>query len=378
VKCIYCHKQTKYKTRSGNGGRCGSCSRVFAFEPKHAAFKFTDQMFSSAIDYVSDRGAVRFQADHLLYELDRRLARMSWLSLLAYVLPAGFASFFLLGLGVPFAIIAAVWAGVTPVAVVLFYIRKKNRRTREPVISQSEVNTAVSRYEHAHGPIARLLPAVPAAAPAPGYPAEDAAGDDGLPYYNFERAVITDSRRTADLLIQNKFHFDHECVVMSLDGYPFAQPEKITAMLRANPDLHVALVHDATPAGCALPLRVRREGWFPGESQKLVDVGLRPSQAAASGLAVRRGGGRAVEAGVASLLKPSEVAWLESGNFSELAALTPRQLMRVIVSNLTMLRTAAAGGAGGGDGGFYYFGGGGDRGEDANLCDDVVGGETYG
>src|SRR4051812_3628717 len=72
MKCVRCHVDTKYKDRSS--GRCSGCNRPFAFEPRNGD-PLTDTLFDAAIDAVSARDSLFFNASHLYYEVCRRIAR---------------------------------------------------------------------------------------------------------------------------------------------------------------------------------------------------------------------------------------------------------------------------------------------------------------
>ena len=72
MKCIHCQKDSKYKERTGR--KCSGCGHLFAFEPKEKD-PITDVFFQSAIDAVSANGVVRWNVDHLYYEVCRRKRR---------------------------------------------------------------------------------------------------------------------------------------------------------------------------------------------------------------------------------------------------------------------------------------------------------------
>ena len=70
-----------------------------------------------------------------------------------------------------------------------------------------------------------------------------------LAHYSFDRAVICDRARTVDLLLANNFHFENNCAVLSVDGYPRGVFDTVLAMLRRNPRLRILLCTTArTPA----------------------------------------------------------------------------------------------------------------------------------
>jgi hypothetical protein len=76
MKCIRCQHDSKYKDRKD--GACPKCRHRFAFEPKNGA-RLTDQAFQNAIDRVSGNGTLRWGAEHLYYEVARRLRPRLWL-----------------------------------------------------------------------------------------------------------------------------------------------------------------------------------------------------------------------------------------------------------------------------------------------------------
>jgi hypothetical protein len=149
------------------------------------------------------------------------------------------------------------------------------------------------------------------------------AVEPDLADYSFDRAVICDRARTVDLLLANNFHFENNCAVLSIGGYPSRAFETVRAMLRRNPRLQVFALHDATGPGCAMPYRLAHEpDWFRGTT--VVDVGLRPGHAPPLvGLWIPAPG--KVKPGIA--ISPSEASWL-SQHFLELAAIRPEQVLK--------------------------------------------------
>jgi hypothetical protein len=126
-------------------------------------------------------------------------------------------------------------------------------------------------------------------------------------------------------------------------------------MVRRNPDLDVYAQHDASVAGSMLPLTLRTKEWFPESSTRIIDLGLRPRQIGAMRLPTWKSrfrsafrdlsqwrGGRLLNAVVLSgpqqaasetlraTLDPEEIAWLETGNYVELAFMAPERLMNSI------------------------------------------------
>src|SRR6202040_1215513 len=118
------------------------------------------------------------------------------------------------------------------------------------------------RWRRVHDPPAGLITR-PDPPPTAAPPREPDIGD-----YSFDRAVICDRARTADLLIANNFHFENNCAVLTVDGYPRAPFATIMTMLKRNPKLQVYALHDATPAGCAMSHKIASDpAWFDGKNR---------------------------------------------------------------------------------------------------------------
>ena len=107
-------------------------------------------------------------------------------------------------------------------------------------------------WERAHGKPPGLI--VRPSAQAPSRPRRVLESD--LADYSFDRAVICDRARTVDLLLANNFHFENNCAVLSIDGYPPGPFETVRTMLKRNPKLQVFALHDATVEGCTLAHRL--------------------------------------------------------------------------------------------------------------------------
>lgn len=262
MKCIHCSYDSKYKDRSS--GKCPSCNRAFAFEPKSGA-RYTDMAFKSAIDRVSSNGSVRFLPAHVRYELVRRKRRTRvgsyflWaISGLGLVLGSIVSPAFLLLSGITAIVGWASW----PKAML-------------PARVDSQFETEWQRWCLVHGTpkglIVRRLPAAPSANQPP----------PDLSHYSFDRAVICDRDETVDVLLANNFHFENNCAVLSVNGYPARSFETVKAMLKKNPRLTVYVLHDATQDGCRLAGQLASDpNWFRGQA-RVVEIGLRPAHAEA-------------------------------------------------------------------------------------------------
>jgi hypothetical protein len=179
--------------------------------------------------------------------------------------------------------------------------------------------------------------------------------------FSFDRAVVTDRWETAQMLVANRFHFEHNCAVLSRDGYPDGIADTVKEMLRRNPRLTVFALHDASPGGCLLPLTLREPEWFPDPSIRIVDLGLRPAMVQRLRMPALAGPSGALPPRLGEVLPPEDVAWLARGHVGELAALRPAQVLRAAYQGIVAAGPndgSTSGGPDGGGGGTYDGGGG--------------------
>jgi len=309
MKCIRCDHDSKYKDRADR--HCPACHKEFAFEPQKGDL-LTDAAFQSAIDAASAQGRVRWGVEHLYYEVcrRRRRRRVPVVGVIVVMVVA-----FFLGVQSGSGFVAVV---VAAVATGLFTWLMRRRIATTVQVPRATFDAMWTRWQAVHrapkGVIVRKTPA-----PAP------LAAEPDLADYSFDRAVICDRARTADLLIANNFHFENNCAVLALGGYPPGPFETVRAMLRKNPRLQVFALHDATAGGCRLAhLLTSRPEWFQHLGH-VTDVGLRPRHAGPfRGLLLPSEAGSAPPG---DGITPAEAAWL-SGFVLELAAIRPEQVLK--------------------------------------------------
>lgn len=316
MKCIYCGFDSLYKERIG--GKCPHCERPYAFEPKTASGDPTDLWFKQALDRVSGNGAVRFTPEHLSYELARANRRKYGASTLAgcLIVPLVF-------IGAIVAFIVGPWVLLLIVAALIalpFYVH--NHR-KVAALQEDQIGSWLEKWKAAHGLPAGLIQ------PQAALPTAESleAMRTELEQYSFDRAVICDRRETVDLLLANNFHFENNCAVLSIDGYPASVFDLVLGMLKRNPKLHIFALHDATLAGCSMAHRLATDpAWFVGQGP-IFDVGLRPVHAKAFEGQWKE----AKEDAQATTCPPGvtdeEFQWLRRYNLS-LAAVRPEQVIK--------------------------------------------------
>ncbi|HWN66829.1 MAG TPA: hypothetical protein VNM90_04265 [Haliangium sp.] len=339
MKCIRCGHDSKFKDREGN--QCPACKKLFAFEPK-TGDKFTDQAFKNAIDRVSSNGSVKFSERNLFYEVDRLRARPgagSWPAALGWMV-LGLVSILVAFAGPGFLV------GVGIVLIIVAVAQIPRRGAKHVKLLWSDFQAAYGRWRAVHGEPRGVFSAKPTKKLGAG-PQADAMRAE-LAQYSFDRAVITDTAATADLLLANDFHFENNCAVLSVDGHPAHAFDTVREMLRNNPKIEVFALHDCTPGGCELAWTLKRDpAWFKDIGQ-VFDVALRPAQARKMKASWQAGSGIVAEH---PALTEDERTFLAE-NTVELAAIRPEQLIKRLFRAMTLLPAAAgSGGDGGGSDG---------------------------
>ena len=336
MKCVHCGTDARYKDRQG--GRCPSCHHTFAFEPKRGA-ALTDAAFKAAIEAVSGGGRVRWGVESLYYEVcRRRRSRMAKGCLPGVAVATGVAFLAALAGG------GGWWLAFgVGLAVLLFVIIQRVAPPQTVRVSLPDFETMWRRWQEVHGVPEGVI--VRPKRGASKRPLEPDVGD-----YSFDRAVICDRARTVDLLLANNFHFENNCAVLSVNGYPEGPFETVRAMLKRNPRLQVFALHDATPAGCRLAHNLTSDPrWFQGHVG-VTDVGLRPKHAGPFvGLFLPATAAVAPGLGIA----PVEAGWLSRYGL-ELAAIRPEQVLkrlyRAINRQLEAMDTTTTSSSSGDDG----------------------------
>ncbi|MBN3897598.1 MAG: hypothetical protein HWQ41_20695 [Nostoc sp. NOS(2021)] len=396
MKCINCGTDNKLKDRTANQGRCIKCNHLFAFEPTSMSnVKITDPFFAKAIADISANNTLFFTPKQLLYFLDNRLrsksksiSRFSWLFL--YLFLNLFTSIFIfvplivnfgfiwrffensrssklniisrkdnarnlqiiggiiLGIGIFFSltislslrtVILFVIILITGVLSLYLGTRQLGRigfLTQEFLLSQSQVKDWLDRWQQINGSILKILP-------SPNQENTPATVNYDVTAYSFDRLVVCDSANIAQLLIANNFHFENNCAILSITGYPQSIFDTTMQMLRRNPDLKVYALHDCNPQGIGLVHNLRTNAnWFLNSEIVIIDIGLTPRQI----IATKRGmfiqsspesaqAAKELPEEVRQSLSAEELTWLESGKFVELESFTPQRIIKVLQKGIT-------------------------------------------
>ncbi|MBG1269231.1 hypothetical protein [Nostoc sp. WHI] len=387
MKCINCGTDNKLKDRTANQGRCIKCNHPFAFEPTSMSnIKITDPFFAKAIADISANNTLFFTPKQLLYLLDNRQRAKSFSGFRWFVpfiivsfftgIPTLFIFPFILSLilvlifltsskssklnnkarqanakrvqilggiilagGILFSLIInsfALFVIFVSTGMLSIYLgtRQLGRigfLTQEFLFSRSQVQDWLNRWQQINGSILKILP-------SPNQQNTPATVNPDVTAYSFDRLVVCDSTVIAQLLIANNFHFENNCAILSITGYPQSIFDTTMQMLRRNPDLKVYALHDCNPRGIGLVHNLRTSAnWFLNSDTVIIDIGLTPRQI----IATKRGmfiqsspesaqAAKQLAIEIRQSLSAEELSWLESGKFVELESFTPQKLIQVL------------------------------------------------
>jgi hypothetical protein len=399
MKCIKCGTDNKLKDRTSRG-RCMRCSHQFAFEPTSMiGVKITDPMFAKAIADISVNDTLFFTPRQLFYLLDKRSKPKSYdllLSVPGYLLLniclgifVGFwtASLFsegsLVWIFIMFAINSLlikgtftasrssiysyqerhkfvkklqIWGGIVLVygigvnllsssfalflassflGMVSIYlgnltVDKKPVNSQEFTINSNQFQDWMNTWTKINS-LTKVLP-------SPRDTNGNVAVSSDVSAYSFDRLVVCDRPEIAQFLIANNFHFENNCAILSITGYPQSIFNTTMEMLRRNPDLKVYALHDCSPKGIGLVDRLRTSpNWFPDNSAIIIDIGLLPRQIMAAGdnmfvissESLARDAKKLAPA-IRQDLSAEELEWLELGNYVELESFSPQKLIQIL------------------------------------------------
>ncbi len=265
MECIECGTNNRLSDRTKHQGFCKKCQHPFAFEPiSMTGTQITDRFFADVINVVSSDNTVFFTSRQLLYGLNKRLKKVGISDLREnnrVILP-------LVSVSIAFSFLSILELTDLHLRVYeLFYWLKGNlflsvsfglfllpfiilirsgvvRKTSVVEVTQYQLTEWIRRWQTVNSPIAKLLPEP--------RKTSSATIDPEIEAYSFDRAIICDCAEVAQLLIANNLHFENNCAILSVTGYPQSIFATVMEMLRRNPELSVYALHDASCNGVCL------------------------------------------------------------------------------------------------------------------------------
>jgi len=399
MKCINCQTDNKLKERTANGGRCKQCNHRFVFEPTAmTGIKVTDPMFAKAIANISVNDTLFFTPKQLFYLLDKRFnAGVSdwfynvpgyvFLNVFLVFVSIPIGSIFGGGISVIFVLLVAniffvkaiftasrsskylykqreifaktlqnsgktvlvggigisllsssflLFLASSAIAILSIYlgnlkVEKTLKGNEESSINSKQFQDWINKWTEINSSLAKMLP-------SPRDTNKNATINPDVSAYSFDRLVVCDSPEIAQFLIANNFHFENNCAVLSITGYPQSIFDTTMEMLRRNPDLKVYALHDCSPKGVGLVNHLHTSpNWFPDNSAIIIDIGLLPRQIIAGGgnmfvLSSQKNAqdAKQLSAEIRQDLSAEELQWLELGNYVELESFSPQKLIQIL------------------------------------------------
>lgn len=340
MKCIKCQTDNKLKERKENNGKCKSCQHPFTFDPK-TGDAFTDPFFAKTLSSVSVNDSLYFTPRQFYYFFNARKYTTNWkglgcvtIVLALAALVAGFA----LGSFLFFAVFVLLLG--TSIALWLPPVQKwlRGKTGKQVKAELNQVTQWLGRWMANNGKLPKLLPP-PEKRMLPSKLSPEVTA------YSFDRAVICGNDHVAHFLIANNFHFENNCAVLSVNGYPDNIFTTVLEMLHRNPELKVYALHDASPLGVQLVHHLRTTSrWFAAShGVTIYDLGLLPRQVMHRHLFIEQSYNFAKQAKVipvevCNTLSPEELKWLGEGKYVELESLPPMQLLKLLRDGIAKSR----------------------------------------
>lgn len=409
MKCIQCDTDNNLQDRTEHEGRCKNCGHPFVFDPQAretmfsnlgywATSRFTDVLFKNAINAISAEDSLYFTPQQFLYLLDKRLTIKGLkygqqdivgcliMLMCILVLASGVIGMIMLivysfsrlgaiidpkkippdrknrirhlqvvagviiicgiyiSLGLSSITVAEFSVFIFSIAwglgLIYFGQRQLDRLFFVPQplsVKPSDVDIWVEHWTQVNE--------IPKMLPPPNEENASVAVSPDITAYSFDRVVVCDSNSIAQFLIANNFHFEQNCAVLSITGYPQSIFSTVLEMLRRNPNLKVYALHDASPRGVSLLHRLGSSpNWFANSNVPIYDLGLLPRHVFASqNMFVRRSHefaetARQLPEPVRQSLSKDELEWLEMGNYVELEFFSPRRLLQIVTQGIARSR----------------------------------------
>lgn len=334
MKCPHCATELRYRERGRR--RCSTCKREFACEPKQNPLALTDTRMQTTAGKLSANGTLFYTPDQLLYALSRQtLAKRRTAT--GCLVPALVGSLFfgiIVGLtsGSGLAGLAAVLLLIGVGVLSEYFRREQHKHPRLPMGSDSFQAKILNRWQQIYG---ALPPGLLSANELTGL-TKSTAQPQPL------RAVLACPE--PDILVCLRANGLVEQLGLAL--LPAQAPRNdaeaaIVAALRADPQLPLLVLHDASPAGCLLATGLPATLGLSSD-QRVVDIGLHPRQAiehgtlrlgaAPNGELLAQLKSRAAQADIPTQphLSSDELKWLEAGNYSPLLGLPAARLLKLV------------------------------------------------
>lgn len=345
MRCIQCGTDNKLQERTNNQGRCKKCNHQFVFEPRagDTPSRLTDVLFAKALNELSANNTLYFTPKQLFYFLEKRFySKGLTLGIKVENLVVFVCAGILIAIGSHLASVRLFVMGLIVLLISLIIPGKpRPKRSRNLSITQSQVGPWVNRWNQVNPPSEKLLPSLGSGSTARIQPTS-IAGD--VTVYSFDRLVVCDSVEVAQMLIANNFHFENNCAVLSISGYPERIFSTVMQMLRRNLDLQVFAFHNCSPNGIGILHQLRTDpAWFAESNAVIIDVGLLPRQimTAKKDITIQNAKQSTQDLApqIRQTLSEAELQWLDAGNWVDLESFTPKALIQILQRSIARSQT---------------------------------------
>ena len=414
MRCIHCLTENSLRQRKANNGRCSKCGRIFALEPakygvtdklvlnaiQHVSVNqtlyFTEKQFFYSIQskilslsvinigplalfglsvflyvfffagpvglFLTSLGVPEFIFPIYIIILMlllssscggppnsvRRKASIGLMYVLAMLMIVhALAVFPAFNVSLISLLVAAFGIGI---GIRMYYKRYRNPSFRDPCRTVSASLVALKQFSSVHGGAEKLLPPISSEETGCNSDSSMLAQAEDLRSYSFDRVLFCETKSIVQFLIANHFHFEHNCAVLTADGYPSAIYSIAIEMLKNNASLKVFCVHDCTVSGMLFLSRLKAtQAWLQEANLPICDLGLLPRQVIRNPLSfrivrlknkVKKPFARVqFPISVSSYLRPREVKWLSQGFYVELESIPPQRLLQFLGRSLHQQRT---------------------------------------
>jgi hypothetical protein len=328
MECPSCHAKLLYRQRGGN--RCSKCKRPFALEPKVNRLKLHDLRFRKLIAALTNHGTFYYAPTQLWYAASRKaVTEQQRLPLgcglvLALVLAYGVfylvSALTLLRYGVllsGLALLGGLW--------LLYIQRRRPLRRRLPREFNAFQREVIERWRQVYGVVPPGLITDQVLAGLPEQPRQP-------------RAVLACPDREVLLSLRaNRVPQTLQLGLLPIGGVLTPTEQQQLATLRAQPQLPLLLLHDASAEGCLLAERLPELLGFDSR-RSIVDLGLRPRQVQQHKLLVLGAQPPFELLPRLQSLNPTrpvplhadELSWLANGFYTPLAAVAPGRLVQLL------------------------------------------------
>lgn len=255
MKCPECSYNVKGKYVT-YGTKCPSpsCNYTYVFS-KTDKPDMTDGRFHAMLRKASGNGTRWFTFDELWATYSRMAYDKVPGPIMMSILVGIFGGMFLVLPVIGFATEGTPWAFLLliPIAILFIWLIRLPRKRFKPPTREA-FQAHITKWENAGRKIENYIREPMLHQPPPNWTEAD------IYDYGVERILIVERDILVDWFVLNGWHTQNRTLVFAESGYPHYITERAQAMLQAQPDLPVLLLHDSTESGGQMEQRILHYG----------------------------------------------------------------------------------------------------------------------